>query len=126
MEFVWTFIGNRMDFDYHNNCIFPYYGYCIEIVWIYYGFSGAIENFIVWISHFFPSEIDSSSISTTVATGYKNVSCGYFLKEQKNDSVATVCLLKLPPAACTIPGWVIDSCYILNQTIRVILIWWNN
>jgi hypothetical protein len=26
----------------HNNCIFPYHGYSIEIVWIYYGFSGAI------------------------------------------------------------------------------------
>jgi hypothetical protein len=31
----------------HNNCIFLYYGYCIEIVGIYYGFSGAIANFIV-------------------------------------------------------------------------------
>jgi hypothetical protein len=36
----------------HNNCIFPYYGYSIEIVWIYYGFSGAIANFKVWISLF--------------------------------------------------------------------------
>ena len=47
MDIVWTFIGNRMDFDYPNNCIFPYYGYSMEIVWIYYGFSGAIANFIV-------------------------------------------------------------------------------
>jgi hypothetical protein len=39
----------------HNNCIFPYYGYSIEIVWIYYGFSGAIANFITWISHILPS-----------------------------------------------------------------------
>jgi hypothetical protein len=38
----------------HNNRIFPYHGYSIEIVWIYYGFSGAIANFIVWISHFSP------------------------------------------------------------------------
>ena len=38
----------------HNNCIFPYYGYSKEIVWIYYGFSGAIANFVVWISLFFP------------------------------------------------------------------------
>jgi hypothetical protein len=27
--------------------------YSIEIVWIYYGFSGAIANVIVWISHFY-------------------------------------------------------------------------
>jgi hypothetical protein len=27
----------------------------IQILWIYYGFSGAIVNFKVWISHFFPS-----------------------------------------------------------------------
>ena len=27
----------------------------MEIGWIYYGFSGAIANFVVWISHFFPS-----------------------------------------------------------------------
>ena len=26
----------------------------IEIVWIYYGFSGVITIIIVWISHFFP------------------------------------------------------------------------
>jgi hypothetical protein len=26
----------------------------MEIVWIYYGISGAIANFVVWISHFFP------------------------------------------------------------------------
>jgi hypothetical protein len=25
----------------HNNCIFPYYGHSIKIVWIYYGFIGA-------------------------------------------------------------------------------------
>jgi hypothetical protein len=36
----------------YNNCIFPYYGYSIEIMWIYYGFSDAIANVIVWISHF--------------------------------------------------------------------------
>ena len=45
MEIVWI----------HNNCIFPYYGYSIEIVWIYYGFSGAIANFIAWISRYFLS-----------------------------------------------------------------------
>jgi hypothetical protein len=39
----------------HNNCIFPYNGYSMGIVWIYYGFSGAIANFVVWISHFFSS-----------------------------------------------------------------------
>ena len=39
----------------HNNCIFLYYGYSIEIVWVYCGFSGSIVNFIAWISHFFPS-----------------------------------------------------------------------
>jgi hypothetical protein len=27
----------------------------MEIGWIYYGFSGAIANFVVWISLFFPS-----------------------------------------------------------------------
>jgi hypothetical protein len=27
--------------------------YSIEIVWIYYEFSGAIANLIVWISQFF-------------------------------------------------------------------------
>jgi hypothetical protein len=26
----------------------------MEIVWIYYGFSSAIANFIAWTSHFFP------------------------------------------------------------------------
>jgi hypothetical protein len=52
---VWTFVGNiEWILIIHNNCIFPYYGYNIEIVWIYYGFSGAIANFVVWISHFFP------------------------------------------------------------------------
>ena len=36
-----------MDFDYsYNNCIFAYYIYSIEIVWIYCGFSGAIANLI--------------------------------------------------------------------------------
>jgi hypothetical protein len=39
----------------HNHCIFPYNGYSMGIVWIYYGFSGAIANFVVWISHFFSS-----------------------------------------------------------------------
>jgi hypothetical protein len=38
----------------HNNGIFPYYRYSMEIVWIYYGFSGAIANLRVWISLFFP------------------------------------------------------------------------
>ena len=36
----------------HNNCIFPYYGHSIKIVWTYYRFSGAIANFIVWSSLF--------------------------------------------------------------------------
>ena len=26
----------------------------MKIVWIYYGFRGAIANFVVWISLFFP------------------------------------------------------------------------
>jgi hypothetical protein len=57
-EIVWTFIGNRMDFEFliiHNIKLYiiPYYGYIIKIVWINYGFSGAIANFILWISHFF-------------------------------------------------------------------------
>jgi hypothetical protein len=30
----------------------------MEIVWIYYGFSGAIANLIVWISLFFPSGVN--------------------------------------------------------------------
>ena len=37
----------------HNNCIFPYCGHSIEVVWIYYGFCGAIANFVAWISLFF-------------------------------------------------------------------------
>ena len=57
MEIVWTFIGNRMDFGFHNNCIFPWYGYSMEVVWIYYGFCGAIANFVVWISLFFPDSV---------------------------------------------------------------------
>jgi hypothetical protein len=66
MEIVWIFIGNRIDFDYHA-CITElyisiYYGYSIEIVWIYYGFSGAIANFIVRISHLFPSVSLSMSL----------------------------------------------------------------
>jgi hypothetical protein len=48
LEIAWILI-------IHNNCIFPYNGYSIEIVWIYYEFSGAIVNFKVWISIFFPS-----------------------------------------------------------------------
>jgi hypothetical protein len=35
-------------------CIFPYFGYSIQIVWIYYGFIGAMANLIVWILLFFP------------------------------------------------------------------------
>ena len=51
MEIEWILI-------IHNNCIFPYYGYNIEIVWIYYGFSGAIANFVVHMDFtFFPSDI---------------------------------------------------------------------
>jgi hypothetical protein len=30
----------------------------MEIEWIYYGFSGAIANFVVWTSLFFPSVIN--------------------------------------------------------------------
>jgi hypothetical protein len=51
LEIAWVLI-------IHNNC-----KYSIEIVWIYYGFSGAIVNFIVWISHFFPvvcTQLDNS------------------------------------------------------------------
>jgi hypothetical protein len=33
------------------------------IVWIYYGFSGAIANFVVWISLFFPSETEELSLN---------------------------------------------------------------
>jgi hypothetical protein len=58
----------------HNNCIFPYYGYSIEIIWIYYGFSGAIANFIVWISHFFP-------VNVALLKPYLNVICKLFGKE---------------------------------------------
>ena len=29
----------------------------MEIGWIYYGFSGAIANFVVWISLFFPVKV---------------------------------------------------------------------
>jgi uncharacterized membrane protein YesL len=29
----------------------------MDIVWIYYGFSDAIANFIAWISKFFPVNI---------------------------------------------------------------------
>jgi hypothetical protein len=58
MEIVRTFSGNTVEWILiiHNNGIFPYYRYSIEIVWIYYGFSGAIANLRVWISLFFPSE----------------------------------------------------------------------
>jgi hypothetical protein len=40
---------------YYGNSMFIS-GYSMEIVWIYYGFSGAIANFILWISQFFPVE----------------------------------------------------------------------
>ena len=73
----WTFIGNGMYgplleieriLIIHNNCIFPYYGYCIEIVWIYCGFSGAIANLIVWISHFSPVRV----VCMSASRGYGN------------------------------------------------------
>ena len=55
MDIVWIFIGNvEWILIIHNNCIFPQYGYSTKIVWIYYGFSGATANFVVWILHFFP------------------------------------------------------------------------
>jgi hypothetical protein len=44
MDLYWKYNGFLI---IHNNCIFPYYGYSVEIVWIYYGFSGAIANVIV-------------------------------------------------------------------------------
>jgi hypothetical protein len=57
----------------HNNCIFPYYGYSIEIVWIYYGFSSAISNLIVWISIFFPvKEKIKKQKCQEPATGHEN------------------------------------------------------
>jgi hypothetical protein len=62
MEIVWIFIGNRMDF----------YGYSIEIVWIYYGFNSAIANFVVWILHFFPCE--PLAVSQTLRKYEQNVS----------------------------------------------------
>jgi hypothetical protein len=49
----WKLYGPLLEIGWilviHNNCIFPYYGYSKEIGWIYYGFSGAIANFVVWI-----------------------------------------------------------------------------
>jgi hypothetical protein len=66
MEIVWRLCGPSLEIEWiliiHNNCIFPYYGYNIEIIWIYYGFSGTIANFVVWISLFF-------SCSDVFATG---------------------------------------------------------
>jgi hypothetical protein len=70
MEIVWTFIGNRMDFGFHNNCIFPWYGYSMEVVWIYYGFCGAIANFVVWISLFFRQCTSSRSPCKPIWAGY--------------------------------------------------------
>jgi hypothetical protein len=61
LDIEWKLYGPLLEIAWilmiHNNCIFSYYGYSIEIVWIYYGFSGSIVSFIVWISHFFPSDI---------------------------------------------------------------------
>ena len=61
----WKLYGPLLEIDgfliIHNNCIFLYYGYSIEIVRIYYGFSGVIANVIVWISHFFPVFVSSIS-----------------------------------------------------------------
>jgi hypothetical protein len=52
MDLYWKYNGYLI---IHNNCIiFPYYGYSIEIAWIYHGFGDAIANLIAWISHFFP------------------------------------------------------------------------
>jgi hypothetical protein len=43
-DIEWKLYGTLLEIEWilmiHNNCIFPYYGYSIEIVWIYYGFSG--------------------------------------------------------------------------------------
>ena len=53
----WKLYGPLLEIELiliiHNNCIFPYYGYSIEIVWIYYGFSSVITNLMVQTSHFF-------------------------------------------------------------------------
>jgi hypothetical protein len=39
MKIVWTFIGHiEWILNIHNNCIFPYYGYSMEIV-IQYGYT---------------------------------------------------------------------------------------
>ena len=46
----------------------------IEIVWIYYGFSGAIVNFKVWISHFSP---------VTQTNGNAKDMLNFFLKVRK-------------------------------------------
>jgi hypothetical protein len=45
MKIVWIFIGNRMILVIHNNCIFPYYGYSTEIVYMHAWWS-KMANFI--------------------------------------------------------------------------------
>jgi hypothetical protein len=61
----WKLYGPLLEIDgfiiIHNNSILPCYGYRMGMVWIYYGFSGAIANVIVWISLFFPVFVSSIS-----------------------------------------------------------------
>jgi hypothetical protein len=39
------------------------YGYSMEVVWIYFEFSGTIANFVVWISPFFQWMTDSCCVN---------------------------------------------------------------
>jgi hypothetical protein len=50
----------------------------MEIAWIYYGFCGAISNFVVWISLLFPSECHFAISTVLALTGAKTDHKGYF------------------------------------------------
>ena len=56
----WKLYGPLLEIEWiliiHNNVdiVSKLWIHSIEIGWIYYRLSGAILNFIVWISHFFP------------------------------------------------------------------------
>jgi hypothetical protein len=69
MEIVWTF-NPLLEIEWilviHNNCIFPYYGYGIEIVWIYYGFSRCNCKFHSMDFTFFARKNSPNAIITNI------------------------------------------------------------
>ena len=73
LEIEWTL-------TIHINCIFPYYGKCMEIVGKYtprIKFSDAIENSI-WISLFFPVVSKQTLLTIASFRCFLHISKGYY------------------------------------------------